>query len=148
VPAPRADGGVEQTAERVVFSLNGMAIADVAPRAMAGAVGKALEATGLSGGDVQYVVPHQAGQRIVEFTGMKLEALGVRGELINGMTRHIGNVSSGSIPYALKRHWSRLVGVVACPTAAVGSPGVAEVSQGCVLLKSTAVHERRQRVAA
>src|SRR4051812_39458279 len=42
VPVPRANGGREQAEERLVFSLDGMAIADIAPRAMAGAVSKAL----------------------------------------------------------------------------------------------------------
>jgi 3-oxoacyl-[acyl-carrier-protein] synthase-3 len=148
VPLPRNGGGREHASERVVFSLNGMAIADIAPRAMSNATTKALDATGVRPGDVRFVIPHQAGSRIVEFTGMKLEAAGVRGELINGFTRHIGNVSSGSIPYALKKTWGRLTGIVACPTAAVGSPGIAEVSQGCVLLRSTPLHDRQQQVAA
>jgi 3-oxoacyl-[acyl-carrier-protein] synthase III len=148
VPLPRSGGGRDNASERVVFSLNGMAIADIAPRAMASATTKALEATGIRGGDVRFVLPHQAGSRIVEFTGMKLEAAGVRGELINGFTRHVGNVSSGSIPYALKKSWQRFTGLVACPTAAVGSPGVCEVSQGCVLLRSTPLHDRQQQAAA
>ena len=107
VPAPRADGGVQHVQERVVFSLNGMAIADVAPRAMSSAVTKSLAATGIRGEDIRFVIPHQAGTGIVRFTGMKLEAAGVRGELINGFTKHIGNVSSCSIPYALKKSWQQ-----------------------------------------
>jgi 3-oxoacyl-[acyl-carrier-protein] synthase-3 len=148
VPVPRADGGTQHADDRIVFSLNGMAIADVAPRAMASAVTKSLEATGVRAADVHFVVPHQAGSRIVEFTGMKLEAAGVRGELINGFTRHIGNVSSCSIPYALKKTWQTLHGLIACPTAAVGSPGISEVSQGCILLRSTALHDRQRQAAA
>jgi 3-oxoacyl-[acyl-carrier-protein] synthase-3 len=148
VPVPRADGGIQHAEERVVFSLNGMAIADVAPRAMSSAVTKSLEATGVRADDIRFVVPHQAGSRIVEFTGMKLETVGVHGELINGFTRHIGNVSSCSIPYALKKTWQRLQGLIACPTAAVGSPGISEVSQGCILLRSTPLHDRQSQVAA
>jgi hypothetical protein len=97
---------------------------------------------------IRFVVLHQAGSRFVEFTGMKLESAGVRGELINGLTPHIGNVSSRSIPYALKKSWRRLHGLVACPTAAVGSPGISEVSQGCILLRSTPLHDRQRQVAA
>jgi len=148
VPVPKSNGGTEHAQDRDVFSRNGMAIADVAPRAMSTAVAQSLQATGIRPDDVEFVVPHQAGSRIVEFTGMKLEAAGVRGELINGFTRHIGNVSSCSIPYALKKTWQRLHGLIACPTAAVGSPGICEVSQGCILLRSTPVHDRQRQAAA
>jgi hypothetical protein len=79
---------------------------------------------------------------------MKLEEAGVGGELINGLTRRTGNVSACSIPHALRESWSRLRGLVACPTAAVGSPGRPEVLQGCILLRSTAVHEAQVRAAA
>jgi sugar (pentulose or hexulose) kinase len=63
-------------------------------------------------------------------------------------TRRTGNVSACSVPHALKETWSRLTGLVACPTAAVGSPGRPEVLQGCVLLRSTALHDRQATVAA
>ena len=148
VPLPNENGGRDVADQRLVYSLDGMAIADVAPRAMSAAVAKALSATGLSGDDVRFVVPHQAGTGIVRFTGMKLEGSGVRGEVVNGLTSRIGNVSACSIPYALKQKWSQLSGLVACPTAAVGSPGVAEVSQGCILLRSTPLHERQSKAAA
>ena len=148
MPVPQADGGVRHAEQRVVFSLNGMAIADLAPRAMSSAVTKALAATDTRGEDVRFVVPHQAGAGIVRFTGMKLETAGVRGELINGLTQKIGNVSSCSIPFALKSTWQRLAGLIACPTVAVGSPGIAEVSQGCILLRATPLHERQRQAAA
>lgn len=140
VLAPTADGGRIQEASRLVYSLDGMGIADAAPRAMTSAVLKSLAARGLNPADLQFVVPHQAGAGIVRLTTMKLEQAGVRGEVINGMTTRIGNVSSCSIPYALQQHWFRLGGVIACPTAAVGTPGKAEVSQGCVLLQSLPYH--------
>jgi 3-oxoacyl-[acyl-carrier-protein] synthase III len=148
VPLPKVDGGTDRAAERLVFSLDGMGIADAAPRAMSGAVAQALEATRLRPDDLRFVVPHQAGAGIVRLTGMKLDALGIRAELINGLTRQVGNVSSCSVPYALQQTWNRLNGTIACPTAAVGSPGQAEVSQGCILLRSTPLHERRTQVAA
>jgi 3-oxoacyl-[acyl-carrier-protein] synthase III len=148
VRLPQADGGQQVVDQRLVFSLDGMGIADIAPRAMSSAVVKSLAATGVAADAVRFVVPHQAGTGIVRFTGMKLDSAGIKGELINGLTRHIGNVSSCSIPYALKQTWERLSGIIACPTAAVGSPGVREVSQGCVLLKATSLHERQRQVAA
>jgi predicted naringenin-chalcone synthase len=115
---------------------------------MSAAVAKALADTGLSGGDVDFVVPHQAGSGIVRFTGMKLDEHGVRGELVNGLTRRTGNVSACSVPHALKTVWGRLRGLIACPTAAVGSPGRPEVLQGCILLRATALHERQSNAAA
>ena len=147
VPLPAPDGGTIHAAERLVYTLDGMAIAEIAPRAMSAAVAKSLAATGLAADAVDFVVPHQAGTGIVRFTGMKLEELGVRGELVNGLTRRTGNVSACSIPHALSQVWSRLSGLVACPTAAVGSPGRPEVLQGCVLLRSTAAHERQSHAA-
>jgi len=148
VALPLASGGTLHAAERLVFSLDGMSIADIAPRAMADAVGKALAATGVSAADVTFALPHQAGSGIVRLTGMKLESLGLTAELINGMTQRVGNVSSSSIPYTIKQLWRRLTGTIACPTAAVGNPGVAEVSQGCVLLRATPLHERQSQAAA
>ena len=93
-------------------------------------------------------MPHQAGSGIVRFTGMQLEGLGIESELVNGLTRNTGNVSACSVPHALHHEWQRLHGLVACPTAAVGSPGEPEVLQGCVLLRSTPHHDHRASVAA
>jgi 3-oxoacyl-[acyl-carrier-protein] synthase-3 len=148
VPVPAPDGGTAHHAARLVYSLDGMAIAEIAPRAMSAAVGKALAESGIAPGDVSFVVPHQAGTGIVRFAGMKLDELGVHGELVNGLTRRTGNVSACSVPHALRETWSRLSGLIACPTAAVGSPGRPEALQGCVLLRSTPHHDRQSTVAA
>jgi len=148
VPVPAPDGGTSHDSARLVYSLDGMAIAEIAPRAMSAAVGKALAESGLGAADVNFVVPHQAGTGIVRFAGMKLDELGVHGELVNGLTRRTGNVSACSVPHALHETWSRLTGLVACPTAAVGAPGRPEALQGCVLLRSTPHHDRRATVAA
>jgi 3-oxoacyl-[acyl-carrier-protein] synthase-3 len=148
VPLPAARGGRDQAAERIVYSLDGMAIAELAPRAMAAATASSLAAAQLTPADVDFVVPHQAGTGIVRFTGMQLDSLGVHGELVNGLVAHTGNVSACSVPHALAHTWPRLRGVVACPTAAVGSPGRPEVLQGCVLLRATPHHARQPGVAA
>ena len=145
VLAPTSDGGRNLAARRLVFSLDGMGIADAAPRAMSDAFAAMLQTTGLRPEDVQFVVPHQAGTTIVRLAAMKLEEIGVRGAVMNGLTSHIGNVSSCSVPYALKKSWDDLNGVIACPTAGVGTPGKAEVSQGCVLFR--AVPPRRRMAA-
>lgn len=144
---PQRDGGRDYAPKRLVFSLDGMGVADAAPRAMSQGVSKALESTRLSPGDIRFVVPHQAGTGIIRLAAMKIEALGISGEVINGMTSEVGNVSSCSIPYALKKHWSRLDGTIACPTAAVGQPGQPEMSQGCVLLRATPHHSKQASAA-
>lgn len=142
VPVPLHCGGRTTAPKRVVFKLEGMGIADAAPRAMSNAVEEALRIGGRSAEEVRYVVPHQAGTGIVRMTQMKLEQqLGLRCEVVNGLTSQVGNVSCCSIPYALMQTWPRLSGLIACPTAAVGNPGKAEVSQGCVLLESTRRHD-------
>jgi 3-oxoacyl-[acyl-carrier-protein] synthase III len=148
VLTPTADGGERHDPRRLVFSLDGMGIADAAPRAMAGALEKALATAEIAKDDVRFVLPHQAGAAIVRLTAMKVEQLGIRGEVINGLTRQVGNVSSSSVPFGLKKHWSQLSGLIACPTAAVGPPGRAEVLQGCLLLRATPLHERNTSAVA
>ncbi|MCE5269440.1 MAG: hypothetical protein LLG00_16310 [Planctomycetaceae bacterium] len=137
VLVPTRDGRSDHEPQRVVFSLNGMGIGDAAPRAMANATGDLLHATGVRPEEVRFVVPHQAGSAIVRFAAMKLEEIGVRADVINGLTSQVGNVSSCSLPYALKQAWHVLDGTIACPSAGVGRPGKAKVSQGCILLRAT-----------
>jgi 3-oxoacyl-[acyl-carrier-protein] synthase III len=147
VLAPTPGGGQARILRRVVFSLDGMGIADAAPRAMSSALAKSLLLAGLQPGEVRHVVPHQAGTAIVRLASMKIEGIGVHGEVANGITGRVGNLSSSSIPFALKQLWHKLHGTIACPTAAVGNPGEAKVAQGCVLLKSTPYHDKRSLAA-
>jgi 3-oxoacyl-[acyl-carrier-protein] synthase-3 len=140
VPLPTPNGGRRRAARRLVFSLDGLGIADAAPRVMASTTAKAIQGARIRPEEVQFLVPHQAGTGIVRFTEMKLEEIGVRGEVINGLTRDVGNVSSGSVPYALRKTWNRLQGIIVCPTAGVGHPGNAEVSQGYIILQATDAH--------
>jgi 3-oxoacyl-[acyl-carrier-protein] synthase III len=140
VPLPTPDGGRSCVPRRLVFSLDGLGIAEAAPRAMAGSTAKALRESDIRPDEVQYLVPHQAGTGIVRFAEMKLEEIGIRGEVINGLTSEVGNVSSCSVPYALRKTWNQLQGLVVCPTAGVGNPGNAEVSHGCVILQATRAH--------
>jgi 3-oxoacyl-[acyl-carrier-protein] synthase III len=135
VPAP--DGGQAVEPQRLVFSLDMMGLGDGAPRAMANAAAKALQATGIKPDEVDFVVPHQAGTGVIRLTTMKLEELGIRCEVINGLTRNVGNISSSSVPYALLQNWDRLHGTILCPTAAVGKPGHPSLTQGCIVLKAT-----------
>ena len=137
VLVPTPEGGHAVEPRRLVFSLDMMGLGDGAPRAMANAAAKALQATGIRPEEVDFVVPHQAGTGLVRLTAMKLEQLGIRGEVINGLTRNVGNISSSSVPYALQQNWDRLHGMILCPTAAVDKPGHAALTQGCIVLKAT-----------
>lgn len=138
VPTP--DGGRTCDPRRLVFSLDGLGIGDAAPRAMANATYAALKETNIPTSGVQFVVPHQAGAGIVRLAIMKLDEIGVHGEVVNGLTSEVGNTSACSIPFALQREWQALEGVIACPSAGVGSPGEARMMQGCILLQTTALH--------
>lgn len=136
VLTPTRAGERQLEASRIVFSLDGMGIGNIAPRAMASAAATSLSLNHLDPHAVQFVLPHQAGSGIVRFTQMKLEEAGFTAEVINGMTSDVGNVSSSSVPYSLKKLWSKLHGNILCPVAAVGAPGKREVSHGCLLLRS------------
>ncbi len=144
VLVPTDTGGRSHEAKRLVFSMDGMGIADTAPRAMAASAHEILVANAVNPGDIQHIVPHQAGDGILRLAGMKFEDVGLTAAVVNGMAKEVGNVSSGSVPFALKRLWGELHGNVLCPVAAVGGPGKCEVSQGCILLRST----RRSRSIA
>jgi 3-oxoacyl-[acyl-carrier-protein] synthase III len=120
-----------------------MGIADAAPRAMTNALAKSLLVQGLRPEDVRHVVPHQAGTAIVRLTAMKMEEIGILAQTANGLTSRVGNLSSGSVPFALKQLWCRMRGTIACPVAAVGNPGEAQIAQGCLLLQSTPYHDKR-----
>jgi 3-oxoacyl-[acyl-carrier-protein] synthase III len=137
---PRPGGGRCTVPGRLVFSLNMLDIADAASRAMTDAAATALQTMGIPADEVDFVIPHQAGSGIVKLTAMMLGSIGIRGEVINGLTRDVGNVSSSSVPHALRQTWTRLGGIIVCPTAGVGRPGRPEVSQGCVILKATRAH--------
>jgi 3-oxoacyl-[acyl-carrier-protein] synthase III len=137
VIVPTPEGGRAVEPRRLVFSLDMMGLGDGAPRAMANAAAKALQSTGIQPYEVDFVVPHQAGTGVIRLTAMKLEELGIGGEVINGLTQNVGNISSSSVPYALQQNWDRLQGTVVCPTAAVGMPGHASLTQGCIILKAT-----------
>jgi 3-oxoacyl-[acyl-carrier-protein] synthase-3 len=141
VLVPTPEGGRRFLPRRLVFSIDMMSIGDAAPRAMADATAKALRAAGIRPEDVDFVVPHQAGTGVVKLTAMKLEEIGVRGEVINGLAKEVANVSSSSVPYALKQTRGRLDGTIVCPTAGVGRPGYPTVSQGCVILRATEYHQ-------
>ncbi len=142
---PNPDGGQEREKERVVFTMDGMGVADHAPRAMALAAARTVRQAGIAPEQIELIVPHQAGEGIVRFTEMKMRDAGFRGEFVNGLTSRLGNVSSCSIPYALTTQWDRLSGYIASPAAAVGQPGKPYMYQGCIIFRAR--HAARMRAA-
>lgn len=136
VPVPVADGGTKIQPKRIVFTLDGMGVADSASRAMASSAMEMVEQIRLQPEDIDFIIPHQAGSAIVRLAEMKMRDMGFTGEVINGMANQIGNVSSGSIPYAIYRKWSELHGNILCPVASVGRPGKPFVTEGCIALRS------------
>lgn len=145
VLVPTNDGGRSVESKRLVFSMNGMGIADTAPRAMAASAADLLKSNGVDPSEIHQIVPHQAGDGILRLAGMKFADVGLTAEVVSGMAKEVGNVSSGSVPFSLRRLWRKLHGNVLCPVAAVGDPGKREVSRGCILLRST---NRKHSIAA
>ncbi len=140
-PVPTLGGGTSIESERIVFSLDGMAIADAASRAMAASASEMLDVLNLNANEVEHLIPHQAGVAIVRLAEMKLRDSGFTGEVTNGLTCDIGNVSSASIPYAISKKWHELSGTIFCPIASVSRPGTSAVAKGCIALRSTANHQ-------
>ena len=77
--------------------MNGRAIFQLAVRAMTGAIKDVVTASNLDICDVDYLVPHQANQRILTAVA---EALGVQAEKVISTIRDYGNNSAASVPLA------------------------------------------------
>jgi len=94
-----AGGGSRAQAEGHIphIKMNGRAVFQLAVRAMTGAVQDVLAASGLSIGDVDFLVPHQANQRILTAVS---EALKVPTEKVISTIRDYGNNSAASVPLA------------------------------------------------
>ena len=121
------------------FSLDGLGIADAAPGPWPAARPRRCRAARIRPEEASFSCPPgRDGHRA--FHGNEIGEIGIRGEVINGLTSEVGNVSSCSVPYALRKTWNRLQGIIVCPTAGVGNPGGAEVSHGCVILQATDAH--------
>ncbi len=79
------------------IKMNGRAIFQLAVRAMTGAIKDVLAASSLCVSDVDFLVPHQANQRILSAVA---EALGVPTEKVISTIRDYGNNSAASVPLA------------------------------------------------
>lgn len=91
-------GGVGTTGNSGKIIMEGQEVFRYAVRYMSEVVDETLAKAGLSAGDVDWLVPHQANIRIIEATARKL-ALPME-RVVVALDRH-GNTSAASIPLAL-----------------------------------------------
>jgi 3-oxoacyl-[acyl-carrier-protein] synthase-3 len=92
------DGGPSSTGAAGVLRMEGREVFRQAVTHLAEVVDEALAANGLTGTDIDWLVPHQANTRIIEAVGRKL-GLGADRTVVT-IERH-ANTSAASIPLAL-----------------------------------------------
>ena len=92
------DGGPSSSGTTGHVRMDGQGVFRHAVAKLASVVDEALAANGLDPGDVDWLVPHQANQRIIDGMARKL-VLGP-GKVVSTVARH-ANTSAASIPLAL-----------------------------------------------
>ena len=90
--------GLLQTDEADFIRMNGQEVFRHAVTNLASVVDEALAATGLKPEEIDWLVPHQANQRIIDSTGKKL---GLPVERVVSTVATHANTSAASIPLAL-----------------------------------------------
>jgi 3-oxoacyl-[acyl-carrier-protein] synthase-3 len=92
------DGGPSSTGTVGHLRMNGREVFRHAVHNLTGAVQEALELTGMTPDDIDWVIPHQANKRIIDSTARKLNIDSDR--IIYTVQKH-GNTSAASVPLAL-----------------------------------------------
>lgn len=92
------DGGVSSTQTTGQLRMQGRDVFKHAVTNIAAAIQASTEAAGLTTADIDWFVPHQANQRILEGTARKL---GISGERLVSTIADHGNTSAASVPLAL-----------------------------------------------
>ena len=92
------DGAVGQPDKPGHLVMNGREVFRHAVTRLAEAVGEALVANGLTGADVDWLVPHQANMRIIEAVGRRI---GLPADKVVVTVDQHANTSAASIPLAL-----------------------------------------------
>ncbi|MCZ0810882.1 ketoacyl-ACP synthase III [Roseovarius sp. EGI FJ00037] len=92
------DGGVSTTGDAGKLRMQGNPLFRQAVEKLASTAETALAKIGLSGGDVDWIVPHQANIRIIQGTARKM---GVSMDHVIVTVQDHGNTSAASIPLAL-----------------------------------------------
>jgi 3-oxoacyl-[acyl-carrier-protein] synthase-3 len=92
------DGGVATTGTIGHLRMNGREVFRHAVHKLAEVVEEALIANGLTPGDIDWLVPHQANRRIIDATARKLD---LPDDRVVRTVDHHANTSAASIPLAL-----------------------------------------------
>ena len=92
------DGGVSTTGKAGHLRMQGNQVFRHAVEKLAETAHRALEKIGLDGGDVDWIVPHQANIRIIEGTAKRMQ---VPMDRVVVTVQDHGNTSAASIPLAL-----------------------------------------------
>ncbi len=92
------DGGPSSTQSTGYLRMAGKEVFKHAVTNLAGVVNEALSANNISAAEVDWVVPHQANQRILDATARKLQL--DPGRVISTVANH-ANTSAASVPLAL-----------------------------------------------
>lgn len=88
----------EEVIKSKYVQMNGREVFRFATGAMVDSIKKVLEGTGYNLEDIDYVVPHQANLRIIDYAAKKL---GLSKEKFYVNLERVGNTSSASVPMAL-----------------------------------------------
>ncbi len=131
-------GTTQPRAMHRFLHMNGRAIYEFAINALPEAVHAACAKAGIRIEDIDFLVPHQANQRIIKAAG---ERLGMRSEQIVSNVHEYGNTSAASIPLALRDALGR--GQIKPPAtcALVGFGG--GLTWGSAILRVTATDQRK-----
>jgi 3-oxoacyl-[acyl-carrier-protein] synthase-3 len=92
------DGGVSSTKSAGHLRMQGKEVFKHAVTNIASAIQQSTEAAGLTPHDIDWFVPHQANQRILDGTARKL---GIKAERVISTIAEHGNTSAASVPLAL-----------------------------------------------
>jgi 3-oxoacyl-[acyl-carrier-protein] synthase III len=92
------NGGPSSTRTVGVVQMNGQEVFKHAVAKLASVVEEALAANGLTGADIDWLVPHQANKRIIDGMARKL---GLGANRVVSTVDHHANTSAASIPLAL-----------------------------------------------
>jgi len=95
VPGALHGGAVQG---RAFLHMDGQAVFRFAVRALEEVCEETLASNGFTGGDIDWLVPHQANVRIIQATAQKL---GLPPERVVMTLEHQGNTSAASVPLAL-----------------------------------------------
>ncbi len=101
-PILYVDAGVGRPELSGHLKMNGREVFRHAVSKLAAVVDEALAANGLTGADIDWLVPHQANVRIIDAMGRKLGLAAER--VVVTVDRH-ANTSAASIPLALAEAW-------------------------------------------